>query len=104
MSPSHNLFLDSLSPSDRGLIPSRLKVIELAQETVLFEVGSEIKKVYFPHEGVVSLVVPLASGEMIESAMIGRDGLVGGACEHLAHPHVPLAAFSWKTGERLTSS
>jgi CRP-like cAMP-binding protein len=79
MSHSHNLFLDSLSPSDRGLIPSRLRVIELPQGTVLFEVGNEIKKVYFPHGGVVSLVVPLASGEMIESAMIGRDGLVGGA-------------------------
>ena len=79
MSTSHNHLLDSLSPSDRALIPSRLKVIELTQETVLFEVGSEINKVYFPHSGVVSLVVPLASGEMIESAMVGRDGVVGGA-------------------------
>ena len=79
MATSQNHLLESLSPSDRALIPSRLKVIELTQETVLFEVGSEIGKVYFPHSGVVSLVVPLASGEMIESAMVGRDGLVGGA-------------------------
>ena len=79
MSIPQNHLLDSLSPSDRALIPSRLKVVELTQETVLFEVGSEINTVYFPHSGVVSLVVPLASGEMIESAMVGRDGLVGGA-------------------------
>ena len=79
MSTLQNHLLDSLSRSDRALIPSRLKVIELTQETVLFEVGSEFDKVYFPHSGVVSLVVPLASGEMIESAMVGRDGLVGGA-------------------------
>jgi CRP-like cAMP-binding protein len=79
MSIPQNHLLDSLSPSDRALIPSRLKVVELTQETVLFEVGSEIDKVYFPHSGVVSLVVPLASGEMIETAMVGRDGLIGGA-------------------------
>jgi CRP-like cAMP-binding protein len=33
--------------------------------------------VYFPHSGIVSLVVELASGETIESAMIGRESLVG---------------------------
>ena len=79
MSHHPNLFLDSLAPADRALLPARLKSTELPQETVLFEVGSDIKQVYFPHSGVVSLVVPLASGELIESAMIGRDGLVGGA-------------------------
>jgi CRP-like cAMP-binding protein len=45
---------------------------------VLFEPGSTISSIYFPHAGVVSLVVELASGEMIEAAMIGREGLVGG--------------------------
>jgi CRP-like cAMP-binding protein len=79
MSESPNLFLNSLEPSERALFSSRLKVVELTQETVLLEVGSEIKNVYFPHSGVVSLVVPLASGETIETAMVGRDGLVGGA-------------------------
>jgi CRP-like cAMP-binding protein len=38
-----------------------------------------IKTVYFPLSGVVSVVVDLATGEMIESAMIGRDSLVGGS-------------------------
>jgi CRP-like cAMP-binding protein len=76
---SSNLLLGSLTPRERALFSSHLKIIELAQETVLFEVGSQINKVYFPHSGVVSLVVPLASGEMIETAMVGRDGVVGGA-------------------------
>src|SRR6185295_7783227 len=100
MSPSHNLFLDSLSPSDRGLIPSRLKVVDLAQETVLFEVGSEIKKVYFPLAGVVSLVVPLASGEMIESAMIG--GMALSAARMRSAPVHPCSrpSFRSKAGRR----
>jgi CRP-like cAMP-binding protein len=46
---------------------------------VLFEVGDPITQIYFPHSGVVSLVVPLESGETIESAMIGRESLVGGS-------------------------
>jgi CRP-like cAMP-binding protein len=33
--------------------------------------------VYFPHSGIVSLVVGLASGDIIESAMIGRESIVG---------------------------
>jgi CRP-like cAMP-binding protein len=35
--------------------------------------------VYFPHSGVVSLVVGLGDGQMIEAAMVGRDGIVGGS-------------------------
>jgi CRP-like cAMP-binding protein len=56
-----------------------LRVIELPHETVLFEAGDTIKALYFPHNGMVSIVVDLSSGEMIETAMIGRDSLVGGS-------------------------
>ena len=79
MSQFPNSFLDSLESADRSLLPTRLKPIELQQGTVLFEAGSEIEKIYFPYGGMVSLVAQLAGGEMIECAMIGRDGLVGGA-------------------------
>jgi CRP-like cAMP-binding protein len=44
---------------------------------VLFESGDTITQVHFPHNGVVSLVVPLETGETIESAMIGRESVVG---------------------------
>jgi CRP-like cAMP-binding protein len=45
---------------------------------ILFEAGDTIDRIFFPHAGVVSLVVELASGETIEAAMIGREGVVGG--------------------------
>jgi CRP-like cAMP-binding protein len=44
---------------------------------VIFEVGDAIEHVHFPHSGIISLVVPLESGDTIESAMIGRESLVG---------------------------
>jgi CRP-like cAMP-binding protein len=61
-----------------ALVP-HLRVVQLPQETVLFEAGDTIKAIYFPHTGIVSIVVDLASGETIETAMIGRDSLVGGS-------------------------
>jgi CRP-like cAMP-binding protein len=76
---SSNHILASLSAGHLAALIQHLDVIELPQETVLYETGDSIKAVYFPHSGLVSLVVDLASGEMIEAAMIGSEGVVGGA-------------------------
>jgi CRP-like cAMP-binding protein len=77
--PTPNRLLASLSPSERSALQPHLKAEELAQDTVLFEAGQELDKIYFPHAGIVSLVVRLASGDVIEAAMIGRESLVGGS-------------------------
>ena len=44
---------------------------------MLYETGDTIKAVYFPVNAVISLVVSLATGEMTEAAMVGKDGAVG---------------------------
>jgi len=76
---STNLLLASLPPENMAALVPHLRVVQLPQETVLFEAGDTIKAIYFPHTGIVSIVVDLASGETIETAMIGRDSLVGGS-------------------------
>jgi CRP-like cAMP-binding protein len=76
-SPNH--LLASLPSADFELLRPHLKQIELAHEKVLFEAGDTVTHIYFPHSGVISLVVELADGQMIEAAMIGRDSLVGGS-------------------------
>ena len=43
------------------------------------DAGQTIERVYFPHAGVVSVVVGLAGGEMVEAAMVGSDSIVGGS-------------------------
>jgi CRP-like cAMP-binding protein len=75
---SSNQVLASVAAADLDLLLPHLRAVELPQETVLYEAGAAINRVFFPHAGVVSLVVELASGEMIEAAMIGREGVVGG--------------------------
>lgn len=79
MPQTANYLLASLPPADIAVLHPHLRTVELSQGTVLFEVGDKINHVYFPNSGAVSLVVPLESGETIECAMIGREGVVGGS-------------------------
>jgi CRP-like cAMP-binding protein len=77
MPHASNFLLASLPEHDLDGLRPHLRPVELPQGLVLFEVGDTIAQVHFPHNGVVSLVVPLESGDTIESAMIGRESLVG---------------------------
>jgi len=77
-----NLLLNQLSHDDFNRLEPYLKLTNFKQHTLLFEAEREIKHVYFPAGGVVSLVVSLGTGEMIEAAMVGSDGVVG-ASAHL---------------------
>jgi CRP-like cAMP-binding protein len=74
-----NIFLKSLSSSDLATVQALLKPLELVHKKILFEAGQSISKVYFPTNAIVSLVVLLSTGETVEAAMVGRDGLVGGS-------------------------
>jgi CRP-like cAMP-binding protein len=79
MPHASNAFLASLPEADTAALRPHLKPVDLVQGAVLLEPGLPIEQVYFPHTGVVSLVVELASGDAIECAMVGREGVVGGA-------------------------
>lgn len=72
-----NLLLAVMSPVDLDLMRTILRPVELKQQTVLYDVGDKIAAVYFPWDAVVSMVVGLSTGEMVEAAMVGRDGVVG---------------------------
>lgn len=74
-----NLLLEALPDTERRVLDPHLKPVELHQHEVLFEIRDTIHDVYFPLDAVVSLVVPLSTGETVETAMVGRDGLVGAA-------------------------
>lgn len=79
MTYASNLLLDSLPEPQQKALLAASKVVELRQHHVLFDVRDTIETVYFPITAVVSLVLPLATGEHIEIAMVGRDGVVGAA-------------------------
>ena len=79
MSKSPNRLLASLPANAFSAISPHLKIVELKFGEVVAEAGSPIRQVYFPYSGVISLVVELDVGAMIETAMVGRDGVLNAA-------------------------
>jgi CRP-like cAMP-binding protein len=74
---SANQFLTLLPPADLALFAGDLRVVEMPHGQVLAEPHQLIEKLYFPHGGVVSYVVAMSDGNMIETGMVGRDGVMG---------------------------
>ncbi len=74
---TENRLLAALPASDRDQLLTRLTEVFLKVKTVLFEPGQAVDAVYFPLDGVVSLVTPLEDGAIVEVATVGNEGLVG---------------------------
>jgi CRP-like cAMP-binding protein len=72
-----NHFLASLSAHDSALIKPHLHPLELPHEAILYKADDTISRVYFPHSGVVSLIVGFANGQFVEAGMFGRNGVIG---------------------------
>jgi hypothetical protein len=70
--------LASLPFADFEALRPHLTTMDLARGDVPVEAG-DARRVNFPHSGVVSLVVRLSDGHMIETGMVGRESLVGGS-------------------------
>jgi CRP-like cAMP-binding protein len=77
MRHSGNLLLASLSASDIAVLEPHLTSIFLEHAKVLFEAGGEVTDIYFPTGAIISLVAGLSSGETVEAAMVGKDGVAG---------------------------
>jgi CRP-like cAMP-binding protein len=76
---SPNQLLAALPANIFAAIEPHLKTVALEHGSVLTDAGGTVQRVHFPHSGVVSLVVDLSVGEMIETAMVGHDGVVNAA-------------------------
>ena len=72
-----NRLLASLPAEDYGLIAPHLTPVELERGRLLYDPGDPIETVYFPQDGVISLMTLMENGAAIESATIGREGAMG---------------------------
>src|SRR3954463_12867662 len=72
-----NRLLDALADEDRRLIGSHLAQIDLERGRLLYDPGDPIDQIYFPHDGVISLMTLMENGAAIESATIGPEGALG---------------------------
>src|ERR1041385_2444418 len=76
--PDQNHLLRALSPALLDKLKPRLRRARGVAGDTLFLPGERITNVTFPVSGAISLVTELSDGRMIESAMVGRDSVVGG--------------------------
>jgi CRP-like cAMP-binding protein len=72
----HNRLLASLPPPDLALLGRHLHVVSLTPGTILQHQDHPLEYVYFPHEGIVSLLAMTPEGQTIEAASVGRSGAV----------------------------
>ncbi|HEY0765195.1 MAG TPA: Crp/Fnr family transcriptional regulator [Pyrinomonadaceae bacterium] len=76
---SRNLLLGELLglPGIRNYLLPESRIVPLTVNQVLYEQGDKIDYVYFPLDSVISGLAIMEDGTTIETAMIGREGLVG---------------------------
>ena len=72
-----NAVLDGLDETALSALLPDLGATPLVSGAVLHEPGQPIQHVYFPLVGVVSVVADLGADQVVETATVGREGVVG---------------------------
>jgi CRP-like cAMP-binding protein len=80
---SRNNLLRSLRPNDIELLELILEPVYLEAGRVLYEPGDNVSQVYFPCDSALaSFRIMLPDGEHVETALVGREGAIGGVVSH----------------------
>lgn len=69
-----NRLLGSLPRSEYERLLSRLEPVHLSKGKIIYEVGDLVRYVYFPSNGLITLLSTTEEGETIEVGMIGSEG------------------------------
>ncbi len=72
-----NQLLAALPADDFASLVPHLAQIDLERGRLLYDPGDPIDQVYFPHDGVISLMTLMENGAAIESTTIGPEGALG---------------------------
>jgi CRP-like cAMP-binding protein len=72
-----NRLLAALPPADFAFLAPHLIETTLERGAMIAEPGKPIRRVTFPHGGLVSLLGGLPEGYAVDTATIGREGAIG---------------------------
>jgi CRP-like cAMP-binding protein len=76
-SRSNNLILAALASEEFDRLSEHLDTFELKLGEFLHMPDERVEYVYFPTDGIVSLLATLEGGETVETGVVGREGMVG---------------------------
>ena len=74
---SDNLLLAVLPPAERERLAPFFTTVELKQGDRMIEPGQPIRYLWFPIDAITSTIQVLSDGTMIESGLMGLEGVVG---------------------------
>jgi len=72
-----NMLLKLLPNGERARFEANMQQVPIEPYDMLQRPGEDMRHVYFPLRGVISLMTPLEDGSAIETATIGNEGMVG---------------------------
>jgi CRP-like cAMP-binding protein len=72
-----NLLLASLADADRLLLTRHFEPVELEAHRTLYDPDVSITHAWFLNTGMISLLAVLTDGTAVETAVVGREGMVG---------------------------
>lgn len=75
-SPANRL-LASLSSAEYDRLAPELETVELRRRQPVWTLGDPLLHVYFPDSGAVAMVMTTADGCLLDTGILGREGLVG---------------------------
>ena len=75
--PAQNRILGALPASEYQRLLPDLELTPLPLGWVISESGDHVNFVYFPINGIVSLIYELEDGSSSEVALVGNEGIVG---------------------------
>lgn len=88
----NNMLLAALPRDELAIMARGFKTVELPRRTQLEAPNRKIEHIYFPENGIVSIVSVSAPGREVEVGIIGREGMTGGAVLHLGD-RSPYSAY-----------
>jgi CRP-like cAMP-binding protein len=74
---TRNRLLLSLASADYEALSKHMRPMAFKQGTVLYEPEDPVDWVYFPEQGLISLLSVMLSGTAVETAVVGNEGGVG---------------------------
>lgn len=74
---SANRVLQAVSFKENQRLLAHSKQVDLAYGDVLCEPGKPIRYVYFPNNGIISLLTPVDGYPSMEVGLVGREGMAG---------------------------
>ena len=75
--PIPNMFLASLAADDFEALRPHFEMVRLTSRLILHEMGAPIEHCYFTDGGMVSLLLALEEGALIEAGLVGKEGFAG---------------------------